>query len=281
VKNSITINSDINLAGIEDIPAGYNKKLPLIIFLNGGIISNMGPNRLYFRLSEQIVSYGFSTFRFNFSNLMNGSESNLSFEEQQVKDTQMVLDYYEKEKKIEQFILIGICSGSDVAYRTSLLDKRVTGFISINGQFINNTDLNENYNTLKRIHDKLYYRKNILNFERWKKVFTSKSGVWQNIRKYNNIKGYISGNNANLSRLQDKIAWPDDKLIYLIFSEGSVNYVIYKTILEKKVAMLCNAPKSGCAVTILKNIDHNFTLLCAQEQLSKLVLKWLISKFER
>ena len=93
----VNIDTKNGKTGIITKPDKFNTDLPFVIFLNAGIINNVGPNRSYVRMARNIVNQGFASFRFDYSELNSheGSINELSYDENQINDVQKIITFLE------------------------------------------------------------------------------------------------------------------------------------------------------------------------------------------
>lgn len=104
---------------------------PAVIFLNSGILHRVGSCRLHVRLARALSAAGFHTLRFDYSGIGDSDQrkDSLPFEESAVVETREAMDYLSKAKGATRFILIGLCSGADMAHETAVADERVAGMV--------------------------------------------------------------------------------------------------------------------------------------------------------
>jgi hypothetical protein len=280
----ITFGTDNKLTGIISQPKENNNQLPCVIFLNAGIVYRIGPNRIYHRLSKELNQLGFTTFRFDFSGIGDSSISlNENYEDYQVNECIEAIDLVEKIYNIKKFIIIGMCSGADVGFNVSLNTDRIVGLVSINGQFLKLIDNPDLLNKIAQHQIKLrYYKRNIFSLNRWMKIIQGKSKLFKNIYniifKPSNVK-VVNNSEANITNL--KSHWEslnnNGIHVFLIFSEGSVCYDLFKITSSEILNSL--EKYKNLEYKFVKDVDHTFTLNWAQEYLFSLIYKWLQNKY--
>ena len=100
---------------------------PAVLFLNAGLLHRVGACRFHVRTARALAPAGFTSLRFDFSG--NGDseprKDGMSFEQAAVTEAQEAMSYLEKTRGAKSFVLIGLCSGADMAYETALVDPRV------------------------------------------------------------------------------------------------------------------------------------------------------------
>lgn len=111
-------------------------ELPVVLLLSSGIVHRSGPHRLYVRVARALAERGFIVVRFDFSGIGDSEAraDNLPFIESAVRETQEVIDEVSSLTGRQRFILMGVCSGGTIAFRTACCDSRVAGTIMINAQ---------------------------------------------------------------------------------------------------------------------------------------------------
>ena len=106
---------------------------PAVLFLNSGILHRVGSCRMHVRLSRAFSAAGFHCLRFDYSGIGDSDlrRDSLSFEESAVVETREAMDYLAKAKGTKRFVLMGLCSGADMAHETAVADERVTGLVML------------------------------------------------------------------------------------------------------------------------------------------------------
>jgi len=108
---------------------------PVIVFLNAGILHRVGPNRLHVRIARELALRGFSSLRFDVSGVGDSPPrtDGLSLRSAALSDIREALDFVADKLGAATFILIGLCSGADLAFRAALADQRIVGTVLIDG----------------------------------------------------------------------------------------------------------------------------------------------------
>jgi pimeloyl-ACP methyl ester carboxylesterase len=134
----VTIGQESPLIGVltqPELAQVANPKLAVLL-LNSGVIHRVGSCRLSVTLARAITeTAGIATLRFDFSGIgdSDARRGSLTAAETAADEVLEVMDYLARERKIEQFILYGLCSGAYASYRTALRDPRVVGIAQIDG----------------------------------------------------------------------------------------------------------------------------------------------------
>jgi alpha-beta hydrolase superfamily lysophospholipase len=125
-----------SLVGIVTGPGEKRDSRPGIILLNAGLIHRVGPNRLYVAIARKLAALGFVVLRFDFSGAgdSRAREDHLPIEQSVVDEVQEAMKALNQVWGIEQFVLIGHCSGAGISFKVACEDPRVVGTILINPQ---------------------------------------------------------------------------------------------------------------------------------------------------
>lgn len=121
------------LSGVLSEPGDVAPGAPGVVLLNSGILHHVGPSRLYVSLARRLAREGHVTLRFDFSGI-GDSESrkdSLPFVESAPAETRAGMDLLQKKFGIDHFLLIGLCSGADMAFKVAGQDERVSGIVQL------------------------------------------------------------------------------------------------------------------------------------------------------
>ena len=113
-----------------EAPAGK----PPVVFLNSGILHHTGASRLYVRLARRLAALGHPSFRFDFSGIGDSEarRDTLGAAESAVVETREAMDLLASRKGGgDRFVLIGLCSGADMAFKVAQVDERVVGLVQL------------------------------------------------------------------------------------------------------------------------------------------------------
>jgi len=134
-EKALKFGEDANLIGVLSEPPRGIEPLaePAIILLNAGLLHRVGAARLYVRLARRLARMGFRVVRFDFSGIgdSDARRDSLSFEESAVEEIQEVMNLMDRTKQAGSFVLMGLCSGADMGFRTAGIDDRVVGVVQL------------------------------------------------------------------------------------------------------------------------------------------------------
>jgi pimeloyl-ACP methyl ester carboxylesterase len=104
---------------------------PAVIILNTGIVHRVGHNRMYVTLSRMLAADGRLVVRFDQSGLGDSMArtDHLPPLAAGLADIKEALDSVESSHKVSRFILVGLCSGADLAVLYGHSDPRVVGLV--------------------------------------------------------------------------------------------------------------------------------------------------------
>lgn len=112
----------------EGLPDG-----PAIVFLNSGILHHVGASRLYVTLARRLAEAGFVCLRFDLAGIGDSEarRDGLGPVDGALRDGREALDWLQSARGVRRFVLVGLCSGSDMAFHLALADERVIGIANL------------------------------------------------------------------------------------------------------------------------------------------------------
>lgn len=132
-ERAIRFGAHNALVGVLTEPSEPDAERPTIVFLNSGILHHVGASRLYVRLARRLADLGFRSLRFDLAGVGDSEPRRdaLGPMESALRDGAEALDYLARTRGADQFVLAGLCSGSDMAFHLALRDPRVTGIVNL------------------------------------------------------------------------------------------------------------------------------------------------------
>lgn len=101
---------------------------PLVALLtNSGVIPRSGPNRMNVHLAREFARMGVPSIRFDLSGLGDSGrpDGGRALLDQWVADTRAAMDHAQRHFGCARFVMIGFCSGAEVAHLVGLQDTRL------------------------------------------------------------------------------------------------------------------------------------------------------------
>lgn len=134
-ERSVLFGSTRSIYGVVTDPQGARQDRPAVLLLNAGLMHHIGPFRLYVLMARALAALGFTVLRFDLSSKGDSTArpGKLSYAESVKTDVAEALDYLEQTRGIKRFVLLGLCSGADDAYRCGLTDERIDGVALLDG----------------------------------------------------------------------------------------------------------------------------------------------------
>lgn len=285
-EEAVLFGKTRSLVGIVTNPPeiGRGNNLPAVVLLNAGIIHRVGLNRLHVKMARNLAEMGFVVLRFDFSGIGDSEvrHDNLPFGKSAISETQEAMNYLSATRGIEHFVLIGICSGAVISFRTACNDPRVVGAVLINARgYLHGT--NNELNS--------YIRNLTLARHYWRiALFSSFSGKnwWKSITgkvDYSSLIRVMGFQLRSLFRHKRKVSprlnngVKDLRLLtdrgvrlLIVHSEGDEGLDYLHVILGDGLRELSAREKSR--MEIIYGSNHIFTLLWSQEHLLKVVHNW-------
>jgi dienelactone hydrolase len=269
---------------------------PAVILMNAGSIHRVGPNRSFVRMARRWAELGYPVLRMDLSGIGDspaapGTTENLPYPEGAVEDAQAAMSALADRGVASEFILTGLCSGADIAFRTGVIDRRVVGAWMINPQafYFPSSDALKEF-----MHAELqasYYESAFWDPERWKRVLRGevdvariagimKAKVESSVRRRAaRLFGGKERQEKKAPEARDVIA--DIRSIaargadtFLLCSEDDPGLLYLLKYFGKELSSLDGVPRYR--KEIVKGTDHTFTPLWSQDMLSDMLTEHLL-----
>lgn len=119
---------------------GAERRRTAVLFLNVGHNYRIGPNRLYVHMARSLAACGFRTLRFDLSGIGDspgtmGPRRGNYYAKDAASDVSAAIDSLEA-AGCTGFWLMGVCSGSFVAFQAAQADPRVSGQVLMNSRLL-------------------------------------------------------------------------------------------------------------------------------------------------
>jgi pimeloyl-ACP methyl ester carboxylesterase len=243
---------------------------PTVVFLNAGMVHRVGPNRLHVRLARVLARRGFASLRFDLSGIGDSPAriDGASLHDTALRDVRDALDFVATEHEASTFVLVGLCSGADLAFRAALADERVVGGVLIDGF---------PYHTFRsRLHRRARYYAWQLRGRNWRKLLGGNSPVLSRLRRspkpvpspgalrQRDVPSKDEAN-AGLHALTERGV----RLLVLNTPDRDYSYRRHFTDTFPTVR------SDRIQVTFFPDADHTFTLRANQDQLIRTITEWI------
>lgn len=105
--------------------------IPPFILNNAGLLHRVGPHRVNVLLARRLAQLGVPSLRFDLSNVGDSGprRDRVPFVESLVTETREAMDVAAHELGSDRFVVGGLCSGADQAWRTGQVDERMVGAV--------------------------------------------------------------------------------------------------------------------------------------------------------
>lgn len=257
---------------------------PAFVMLNSGLLHRVGPHRLYVELARALSMLGIPSLRFDFSGIGDSGPrtDQVPARLAAVEEAREAMDLLRERIGSQRFVLVGVCSGADAAFRTAVRDDRVVGTVMIDGLPYRS-----------RRFFLRHYLGRLIRPSSWRNVLTGRHPLWNRLRPQGTSGR--PGNGAPPPSLSDGRRWwpmPSDRDIP---STGEAHEML-ETLLVRRVE-LCFVYTGGYSrfvngarqfaevfpdldqrgrvmVERLADTDHTFTLGSHRQRLIRLVQAW-------
>ena len=122
-----------NLNGIFALPQTINQSKDCVIFINAGLVSMIGPYRLYTELSRSFAEQGILSLRFDLGGIGDSQiiRNDLLLKERTFIEIKSAVDTVEKNYNCKSITLIGLCSGAEDSFIYAENDERINRVVLI------------------------------------------------------------------------------------------------------------------------------------------------------
>ncbi len=272
------------LVGILSEPTAEAADRPAVIIVNAGIVHRVGPNRLHVRLARRLAQAGFVVLRFDLSGLGDSAprEDGLPYHRSRVGETVEAMDHVAALRGIDRFVILGLCSGADHAFRVACADPRVAGAAMIDGYAYASAEFERTQQSKRRAQA----LRRVLTPDLWWRLVTGRHPVWKLAGKAI-LRVLGSPGNAGSGDVERFVIDLPPKALAVerteeLRSRGVHLLFIYTARLSKMYRAQADAadayPRTDSAgvvrVSCLDGADHTFTLLSHQQRLIAVVRSW-------
>jgi len=128
-ERTVRFGKSAVLEGVLTEPTTPRLGAPAILMLNPGILHRVGACRFHVHAARALAAAGATVLRFDFSGIGDSDtrKDSLSFEDAAALETREAMDYLAELRGATSFVLLGLCSGADMAHIVARQDTRVVG----------------------------------------------------------------------------------------------------------------------------------------------------------
>jgi hypothetical protein len=231
----------------------------VLVLLNAGTMPRVGPFRLYVDLARQLAAQGKAVFRLDLPGV---GEAPLLSDQGELEVLASALDRLQSEFGCRRFAVGGICSASDVAWRLSEKDRRVSGLLLL---------------------DPVAFRGPWFWIERWREfLLRSPARWWQALRR--RLRPVAAPTQPAAGDFRD---WPDRDQVHAhvsaLVARGGRMLVVFtgsarERFLHRRQGLYSFGPAAASGAVELHfwpGSDHLFYLRCYRQVLTAAIERWL------
>ncbi|HEY6552491.1 MAG TPA: alpha/beta fold hydrolase [Vicinamibacteria bacterium] len=264
-EKAVLLGPTRELVGIMTEPRGEEaKEGPAVILLNAGLVHRVGPNRLYVHLARELASAGFRSLRFDLSGIGDSRSRNEPFLQAAVADTRGAMDFVSSTRATQRFVLMGICSGADLALQVARDDPRVAGLVLIEGFGL------LAQGSLRYLFDANRHR--LLRPGSWLRFLAGRSELWTDLRAAATPREEAASDRPGSTFTSPAPVLADLRIVgergvrfLFAYAGKGPAWFAHRTMLKKQIQPLELAGRAR--VQHFEHTDHVFTPLEAQDAL--------------
>jgi len=136
-ERAITFGDVKNQVGVLTEPDENNKlkAAPCVLMLNAGFLHHVGPFRLHVDMARHLAAQGYMAFRLDVAGIGDSlSVKGAGYDEDGVVyDIQMAMDELERTKGINEYVVVGLCTGAANAHKVAVVEERVKSAVFLGG----------------------------------------------------------------------------------------------------------------------------------------------------
>jgi dienelactone hydrolase len=264
-----------SLVGILTRPAPeFPIRRPAVVILNTGIAHRVGHHRMYVKMARELAALGHVAFRFDFSGIGDSAsrgDSVSPFEAHQA-DVSEALDWLTASCDANEVILIGLCSGADIALNYGHSDKRVVGLVL----------LDPTIPPTARFYAH-YIGRRLTKLRSWWSFVSGRGRIWQDLSE--RVKSAFGATSEQPASAADHRIRSELEQLYLKSLDRDLKVLLVLTggplegrqsYREQLFEAFPNVPFQGrVALEHFRDADHTFTSESARARLQELVLGWI------
>ncbi len=172
-EQAVIVGRTQSLFGMLTLPDGtLRAHQPTIVIVNTGIVHRVGHHRMYVTMARQLARAGHAVLRFDLSGIGDSHRraDGMSPNHAALEDMRETLDWLAAKTGSNKFVIVGLCSGSEIALRYGHLDRRVVGLVLLDPEVPPTARFYLNY-----------IRERIYRIRSWLTFVKGRGRIWQEL----------------------------------------------------------------------------------------------------
>lgn len=271
--------SERSLVGVASLPDAAGATRCGVVLLNAGLVHRVGPARLWVSLARRLAQLGHPALRVDFSGIGDSPDAAdaARFELRAPREARAAMDALGDLSGVGRFVLIGLCSGAEIAFKAALEDPRVRGLVLVNSpRFLEEPSAELVASLEKTQAARYYWRVALRNPRSWWKALSGRADLGAMLRAaLTRLRGprTRSGPAAPSADAEAFRSLTERGVkVQLLLSEGDWGQDYLESILGADSAD--NPARRGVQCAIVRHCDHLLTPLAAQRELLEQVERW-------
>lgn len=247
------------LVGVISRGVGRDLRDTAVILFNAGMVQRSGPHRGSVQLARALAGRGFPVLRFDQSGLGDSPVSTRPSPNRRQAELSAAIDLLVQQTGAKRFVIGGICSAADNAFRLAPLDARVHGMLLLDGV---------SYRTpgywLRYLPPRIFHPGKVWRWWRQRKAQTDMA----NFRDFPTREEAVAQMDEMVSR---------DMRLLFVFTGGAYRYFNHAGQLTAALGPAASSP--GVSLAYWPDCDHTFYLKRDRARLQDIVASWLEREF--
>lgn len=283
IEHAVVFGPKRGLVGVLTSPGQGQARsdLPDFIVLNTGFVHRTGPSRLSVTLARRLVESGVRVLRFDFSGIGDSlsTDSTAPFLERAAFETREAMDFLMRSEGAERFVVVGLCTGANIAFDVARCDSRIVGAVLVNGVLLAPEVTDPMLRHAGARAQARYYRSRLFDPKSWARFLRGKSDVKALRRTL--LACFRSRDQEDERRAGSELLTELQRLgdrgveLLAVYSEGSDAWDLITILLgpgAKGLDQLRNLH-----LEFIEDADHLFAPSIARQRLLGLVWDWSTS----
>jgi pimeloyl-ACP methyl ester carboxylesterase len=236
-----------------------------VILFNAGLVHRVGPYREYVDLARALASAGFAVLRFDQSGLGDSAFSTQATIDRRQREARAAMTLIGAETGALRFVLSGLCSGADDAFRLAANDHRVVGCILLDGLAYRTSGF-----WWRHVVPRLFSPR------RWWSVLQriGSGGMKSDVPGLLDYRDFPEQTDAR--RQLGELVARDTRLLF-VFTGGSYYYFNHRGQLAACLGPAARAPQ--VTLELWRDSDHTFYQRGHRERLMNTTVTWMQTQF--